>query len=198
MADEKQRLRKILEQTRASLSPARACELSDCIQQRLVGLSCFIQAPAVALYSAKDGEVITDTIFSIALAAAKRVYFPRLDRSLNTLSLVPVAERSALKPGAFGILEPQGPELGDLTALKQGLVCVPGVAFAQGGIRLGRGGGHYDRLLAELGTTATTIGLAYSFQFLSHLPEGAEDHRVDMVVTEFSVHRGKRANLLPR
>jgi 5-formyltetrahydrofolate cyclo-ligase len=195
MADEKQLLRKILRETRACLPASRARVLSDCVQQRLLALDCFTSAPAVVLYSAKDGEVSTEGIFAVALAEAKTVYFPRVDPLLKTLCLVPVADPLMLKPGAFDLLEPQGREQADLSELNHGLVCVPGVAFAQGGIRLGRGGGHYDRLLAELGSAATTVGLAYSFQFLDHLPEGPGDQRVNLIVTEFSVHRGRPVNL---
>jgi 5-formyltetrahydrofolate cyclo-ligase len=194
MADEKQRLRKILKETRAGLSESRARALSDCVQQRVLALECFHNAPAVALYAAQNGEVRTDRLFNAALAAAKTVYFPRVDSSLNRLSLVAVTDVAALKPGAFGLLEPEGRELTELDKLSDGLICVPGVAFATGGQRLGRGAGFYDRLLAELSSNVVSIGLAYSFQLVDHLPEGPGDRRTDLVATEFSVHRCRSAD----
>jgi 5-formyltetrahydrofolate cyclo-ligase len=196
MADEKRRLRNILTEARICLPAARARALSELVQQQLLALDYFEAAPSVVLYAAKGGEVCTEKIFHVALAKAKAVYFPRFNPSINELSLVLVEEPGALRPGAFGVLEPQGQEQADLSALNQGLICVPGVAFAHGGLRLGRGGGHYDRLLSRLAALAVaTIGLAYSFQFLDYLPEGPDDQRVNLVVTEFSVHHGRPLNL---
>jgi 5-formyltetrahydrofolate cyclo-ligase len=52
-------------------------------------------------------------------------------------------------------------------------ILVPGRGFTTDGSRLGRGGGIYDRLLAD--TSARTIGIAFSCQQLPELPTDSHD-----------------------
>jgi 5-formyltetrahydrofolate cyclo-ligase len=54
---------------------------------------------------------------------------------------------SALRAGPLGLLEPAGPALGAAAIATAVLVLVPALAVDWRGIRLGRGGGHYDRTL---------------------------------------------------
>ena len=53
----------------------------------------------------------------------------------------------SLGPGPHGLLEPTGPRLGPSAVADAGLVVVPALAVDHRGVRLGRGGGHYDRTL---------------------------------------------------
>jgi 5-formyltetrahydrofolate cyclo-ligase len=55
--------------------------------------------------------------------------------------------QATLAPDACGIPSPQGPS--QLRAGDLGLLMVPALAFDQQGIRLGSGGGWYDRLRAD-------------------------------------------------
>lgn len=64
------------------------------------------------------------------------------------------------------------------------LVIVPGVAFTEGGDRLGRGGGWYDRLLPQLRSDCATVGVAFDIQLLPELPVEPHDRPVGVVVTE--------------
>lgn len=60
---------------------------------------------------------------------------------------------------------------------------VPGLAFDRCGRRLGRGGGHYDRVLAK--ASGWKIGLAGSYQISNEdLPEEKHDIRMDTIGTE--------------
>jgi 5-formyltetrahydrofolate cyclo-ligase len=63
------------------------------------------------------------------------------------------------------------------------LFLVPGIAFDNKGNRLGMGGGYFDRLLSRASSAATFIGLAYSFQVVTHLPSEIHDIPVHNVVT---------------
>ncbi len=55
-------------------------------------------------------------------------------------------------------------------------ILVPGLAFDVSGIRLGRGGGHYDKLLAKY-NRAYTIGILFQEQ-LSLVPLPKESHDI--------------------
>ena len=55
-----------------------------------------------------------------------------------------------LRPGPAGIAEPVGPRLGSSAVRAADVILVPALAVDETGVRLGRGGGHYDRTLALL------------------------------------------------
>lgn len=59
---------------------------------------------------------------------------------------------------------------------------IPGVAFDRSGNRLGRGGGYYDRLLADV--TVPIIGLAYRCQIVPGLPVEKYDIPVSILIHE--------------
>lgn len=187
MADEKKYLRQILTESRTRLLSARATALSKQVQERLLESDFYRRSRCVVLYAEKDNEVATEQIFADALASGRRVLFPRMTPEFG-LSLVRVCSRDELRLGTFGLLEPTGSEIVPPAKLGRALICVPGVAFSLEGQRLGRGGGYYDRLLAETGSQAVTAGLAYSFQVLDRLPESPDDRRLQLIVTESGVY----------
>ena len=83
-----------------------------------------------------------------------------------------------LLTGTHGILEPQG----HTPAPPPDLILVPGLAFDPTGARLGRNRGYYDRFLAK--TPAKTLGLAFAFQILPHVPMEPHDIHLRAILTE--------------
>ena len=77
------------------------------------------------------------------------------------------------------------------------LVIVPGVAFArQTLLRLGRGGGYYDRYLSSC--PALRIALALESQLLDDiLPAEAHDLAMDMLVSEKRIYLPPSPNFKP-
>ncbi len=71
--------------------------------------------------------------------------------------------------------------------LRLELVLVPGLAFDACGGRLGRGGGHYDRLLPQLASGCLRVGVCFAGQLVPRVPCEAWDQRVDAVATEDGV-----------
>jgi 5-formyltetrahydrofolate cyclo-ligase len=63
---------------------------------------------------------------------------------------------------------------------------MPGVAFSEDGLRLGRGGGYYDATLGAL-PAAARIGLAFDVQLVPALPREPHDARMDAIVTDARV-----------
>ena len=59
---------------------------------------------------------------------------------------------------------------------------VPGLAFTSCGRRLGRGGGYYDRTLAELAPQAVALGVCFSLQIVETLPAEPHDQSVHCVL----------------
>jgi 5-formyltetrahydrofolate cyclo-ligase len=188
VADEKKLLRRILRDSRTALTLARVEAMSSLIQPRVLALDHYRNARTVVLYAPKDNEVQTESILAESLASGRAVYYLRLEAAHGRMLLVRVADAGELQPGAYGIREPIGRDTLDVNALGDAIICVPGLGFSRDGYRLGRGGGHYDRLIADIGPAVTTIGLAYSFQLLERMPQRPHDQRLDLVVTEAAVH----------
>ncbi len=87
-----------------------------------------------------------------------------------------------LVPGPFGIREP-----GDIAPeVEPDVVLMPMLAFAGDGVRLGYGGGYYDRAMADLraAKAVTLYGIAFSAQQLAELPCEGHDQRLDGIFTE--------------
>lgn len=113
-------------------------------------------------------------------AMGRRILFPRLGGD-GTLTCHGAGEGfSGLRPGRYGIPEPaEDARAVSLDAVR--VILVPGRAFTLSGDRLGRGGGHYDRLLH--GFRGVRIALTYEEQILPELPLAEHDEKVDLLVT---------------
>ena len=87
----------------------------------------------------------------------------------------------SLRPGPRGLTEPAEPPRGVSAISSADLVLVPALAVDHAGMRLGRGGGSYDRALARVGTQVPTVALLYDSEFVPHVPFGQHDQRVRMI-----------------
>lgn len=74
------------------------------------------------------------------------------------------------------------------------IVLLPLVGFDAKGTRLGRGGGYYDRTLAELRRNGLVgaYGLAYDMQMVDKCPAAPHDQALDAVLSETALHRFQR------
>src|SRR3984957_14898686 len=199
VADEKKNLRAIMIACRDALPEERAAAWSESVQRKVLASESYGNASAVILYAAIGNEVSTDLILADTLASERAVFYPRVDTASGRIVARRIRDRSELARGAYGILEP--PASAEILASKSFgkiLVCVPGVAFGREGQRLGRGGGHYDRFIGQLGGEAITVGLAFSFQLLDRIPETGLDRRLNFIVTQSAAHRACEAPLPAR
>ncbi|MFN0129795.1 MAG: 5-formyltetrahydrofolate cyclo-ligase [Verrucomicrobiales bacterium] len=91
---------------------------------------------------------------------------------------------SALRPGPYNLWEPDPSQCPSVPPAAIGLALVPGLAFAPGGARLGRGAGYYDRWLATLPAATPCLGVAFPCQILVSLPTTHHDRPVNVIATE--------------
>jgi 5-formyltetrahydrofolate cyclo-ligase len=87
----------------------------------------------------------------------------------------------SLRPGPRGIAEPAEQPRGMDAVARADLVLVPALAVDRKGVRLGRGGGSYDRALARVGPNVPTVALLYDGELLDEVPAGPHDQRVRLV-----------------
>jgi 5-formyltetrahydrofolate cyclo-ligase len=88
-----------------------------------------------------------------------------------------------LAPGRYGLLEPTGPRLGVAAIAEADLVIAPGVAMAADGVRLGRGGGSYDRSLGRVQASALVVVALYDGEVFATLPRQPHDQLVAAAAT---------------
>jgi 5-formyltetrahydrofolate cyclo-ligase len=87
--------------------------------------------------------------------------------------------------------EPVGPRLGVDAIAAADVVLVPALAVARDGVRLGKGGGSYDRALARARTGALVVALLWDGELhdAGDLPVEPHDRPVDAVVTPSATTR---------
>ena len=107
---------------------------------------------------------------------------PVTDKTTRQLSYRMWFPGCEMEDDAFGIPKPK-----DTPVFHPTLLLVPCVGFGPEGVRLGYGGGFYDRTLAKLQPRPFTVGLAYSFGFLPWLQAEPHDVPLDAVLTEDGV-----------
>ena len=66
------------------------------------------------------------------------------------------------------------------------VILVPLVAFDSTRLRLGRGGGYYDRYIREHREKLHSIGVAFSASYIKNIPRDSWDEKLDEVITEKS------------
>lgn len=86
-----------------------------------------------------------------------------------------------LSPGPYGVLEPDE-SLPVMPWERLDLILVPGLGFDRRGWRLGRGRGHFDRLLRRVIQTSRW-GIAFDRQIVEQVPIEPHDVNVNFLVT---------------
>lgn len=105
-------------------------------------------ARSVLAFAALPDEPDTGPMLARALAEGKRLFLPRVTGK-TAMEWVEIPGLDLLQPGVFGIPEPPA-SLPPVSPPESGaLALVPCLAAGRDGVRLGRGGGYYDRFLAQ-------------------------------------------------
>ena len=137
-------------------------------------------------YISMRGEIDTMPIFRIMARTQKPTALPRMEPRTKLLHFRQWRETDPLEIGAFNVREP----LAGALAIIPALVLVPTLAFDARGVRLGYGGGWYDRTMDTLRQHSTPplfVGVAHSIQELPELPLEPHDQFLDGILTEVGV-----------
>ena len=136
---------------------------------------------AVAAYVPEETEPGYGRLPAAFTQLGARVLLPVVPSSGSELRWA--VDTGRLDPGRFGLLEPRGPRLGPTAIGTVDVVVVPALAVARDGVRLGRGGGYYDRALRHARPDAVVVALVFDDEFVDELPAEPHDSRVGAVVT---------------
>jgi 5-formyltetrahydrofolate cyclo-ligase len=181
----KQKLREEVLGRRQQIPPSLRREYSVNIHKRLSGLDIFAVSVNVMVYAAFRNEVETMPIIQHCLSEGKKVIVPVAIPKTRELLLSELRDpERELHPGTFGVPEPAPEFIRPFPAEGLDLILVPGVAFDEGGFRLGYGAGYYDRFFERLSRKVPSIGLAFETQIIDRVPADPTDRPVDFIITE--------------
>lgn len=191
----KRLLRRDLLAARNRMTPDDVRESADALARRALELPEVAGAHAVAAYVSVGAEPGTLALLDALRARGVRVLLPALlpDNDLDWGEYTGEGSLARVRHGGrMELFEPAGERLGPEAVTRADVVLLPGVAVDGRGLRLGRGGGSYDRVLARLevaGARPALLVLLYDGEVVEHVPAEPHDRPVDAVVTPSGVRR---------
>ncbi|MGW5653202.1 5-formyltetrahydrofolate cyclo-ligase [Streptomyces humi] len=172
-----------------------AREAAGGLARHALDLPALAGARTVAAYVSVGNEPGTLPLLDALLTRGVRVLLPVLlpDNDLDWGAYAGEGSLARVQHGGkMALFEPSGERLGPDAVLGADVVLLPGLAVDGRGMRLGRGGGSYDRVLARLagaGAHPALVVLLYDTEVVGHLPAEAHDRPVQAVVTPSGVRR---------
>ncbi len=160
------------------MTPGQVAAAGQLVSQTLLKHERIRRASTLNLYMPLGNEVDLSPFIYHCLANGISLYVPCLFE--ESYLLRQLLQFEAVTPNRDGVYEPTiGDFISDYSAIDVSLV--PGVAFDLKNNRMGRGGGHYDRLLATI--PSYKIGLCYDFQMIDSLTVNTWDVPMDEVIS---------------
>ncbi|MFJ7149589.1 5-formyltetrahydrofolate cyclo-ligase [Streptomyces sp. NPDC100445] len=170
-------------------------EAGRALAERALELPELAGGRTVAAYVSMGGEPGTSALLDALRARGVRVLLPVLlpDNDLDWGEYTgPESLARVRHGGRMTLAEPSGARLGPGAVTGADVVLLPGLAVDGRGMRLGRGGGSYDRVLARLeraGARPRLVVLLYDAEVVGRVPAEAHDRPVHAAVTPGGVHR---------
>lgn len=151
-------------------------ERSRRIREALESADEWRSAATVGLFAPMRTEPDLEPLWG---AVGKRLCFPRVTGAEMEFHVV---DRPGELVWSGSVREPDAAIHPFVGGASLDLLLVPGLAFSRDGVRLGRGGGFYDRFLGALPARVPTVGVAFAFQIADAIPAEGHDIRVGRVI----------------
>jgi 5-formyltetrahydrofolate cyclo-ligase len=135
----------------------------------------------VAAYAGIGAEPPTQALLDRLTDAGVRVLLPIIDG--DRLHWAAYRGWESLRPDRLGIPQPVVAEHEQLTSAD--VVIAPALAVDRAGHRLGRGGGYYDRALADV-DPSVVVAVVFDEEVVDELPVEPHDRPVGAVLTPFA------------
>ena len=185
MLDQAQ-LRRKARDARRSLSDDARRDAAQVIADRVIRSAWFQRSNNIGCYIAMAEEVDTSAIIARAWRMKKRIFAPVVKKN-SLLSFRELLPETSLIRDTFGVHTPTD---GDTVEPRElDVVLTPLVAYDNNNLRIGMGGGHFDRTFAVLRhrkyyRRPKLIGLAFACQEVEKIPPNPWDLRLFDVITE--------------
>jgi 5-formyltetrahydrofolate cyclo-ligase len=183
---ERAALRRELIARREALSAEEHARLSTLLRARLEEVLNESAARSIGFYwPIRNEPDITETVARWLNAAPDRIAaLPVADTTQRTLSYRLWNPEMPLRQDHYGIWIPEN----DI-AVEPELLLVPTNGFDSSGIRIGYGGGFFDRKLSAHPPRFGTVGIAFELACVPHAMAAPHDVPLDCIVTEARVLR---------
>ncbi|MEV5413184.1 5-formyltetrahydrofolate cyclo-ligase [Thermopolyspora sp. NPDC052614] len=173
---EKRELRREILERRATVADPQGAAIA--IRESLLERPWVQMAGLVACYWSTGNEPATHGLVFALWKHGATVMLPVL-RPDNDLDWAVYDGPDTLAPGRHGLLEPVDTRRGVDAIRTAALVIVPALAVDRTtGVRLGRGGGSYDRALARVGPNVPTVALLHEGELIDGVPAEPHDRAV--------------------
>jgi 5-formyltetrahydrofolate cyclo-ligase len=178
--DGKAAIRQRMLAARAQLPAADREAAGRLIRDHVLSVPQVAAAGTVAAYYSTGAEPATRSLVYALWKRGSYVVLPVLlaDGDLDWASY---EGPDSMVPGPLGLLQPAEPGRGTGTISRADVVLVPALAVDRSGVRLGRGGGSFDRALARVGKQVPAIALLYDHELVETVPADEHDEKVRAV-----------------
>jgi 5-formyltetrahydrofolate cyclo-ligase len=174
----KRLLRSRLITVRAARPAAQLAAAGDALAEHAA--RAWSTSGAVAAYAAQGTEPPTRPMLDRLRALGVTVMLPVV---VDTgLRWAPYDGWEQLVPGPLGLQQPAGPLLPADVLRDVQVVAAPALAVDRHGHRLGRGGGYFDRALADV-EKSSAVAVVFDDEVLDEVPVEAHDRGVGAVLT---------------
>ncbi len=187
------KLRKAMRQRRRIISSWRQRKAAERVAAHLNILPEYQAAETVTCYRSIEGELDTEVVIAAILGRTGQCYLPVIGKDWH-MEFAKYTRGQSLQKNSWGLQQP-GPYAQRVPPHRIDLALIPLVAFDSQGVRLGMGGGYYDRYFSfKLGRCKRPflVGLAHEFQRVESLTPESWDVPLDAVITPRGVERFSR------
>ncbi|OOS05720.1 5-formyltetrahydrofolate cyclo-ligase [Moraxella cuniculi DSM 21768] len=136
----------------------------------------------IAFYLDSFGEMPTEPLAKFCQRYGYQGFLP-ITRHGEPLRFAPIYQPLAKTPLRRHHLGMAEPTTHKIDARRMHAIICPAVAIDKTGLRLGMGGGYYDRTFAHA-PNCLKIAWCYDFQLVDSLPRQAWDKSMDIIITE--------------
>lgn len=179
-------LRARLKATRRARNADDLATATAAIEARVLALDELRDARTVTVYVGRGTEPGTSGLLDALAARGVRVLLPVLMDDMD-LDWAEYTGADVLAPSSLprnsSLLEPTGRRLGPAAVAMADVVLAPGLAVGPDGVRLGFGGGCYDRALGRVDPATPVVVLLFDDELLDAVPAEPHDRPVLMAVT---------------
>jgi len=189
----KKQIRQELRLTRNKVQENEQISAAATIKHTLTNLPMWQTSKHIGIYLPMAGEINVWPIIEKAWQESKTCYLPVVKTGENAvLEFVKYQKNDTLRTNTCGAKEPLA-TTSKISPENLDLVIVPLVGFTESNMRLGQGGGFYDRTFAfrkdlPLNAKPLLIGVAYELQKIPNLPEEEWDVAMNLVITEKEIY----------